>query len=37
MILDRESRMAVVVLSNYRNDRYGNVYDLGRALLEESR
>ena len=37
MILDRESRMAVVVLSNYRNDRYGNVYDLGRALLEDSR
>ena len=37
LIIDRENRIAVVVLSNYRNDRYGNVYDIGRALLAESR
>ena len=37
LIIDRDSRIAVIVLSNYRNDRYGNVYDLGRTLLEESR
>ena len=37
IVIDRESRMAVVVLSNYRNDRYGNVYDMARALLEENR
>ena len=37
LIIDREKRMAVVVLSNYRNDRYGNVYNIGRVLLEESK
>ena len=36
LIIDREKRMAVVVLSNYRNDRYGNVYNIGRVLLEEN-
>ena len=36
IVIDRESRTAVVVLSNYRNDRYGNVYDIARDLLTEN-
>ena len=33
--IDKVNRVAVIVLSNYPNDKYGDVTDLGQALLSE--
>lgn len=36
ILIDKEHRVAVVVLSNYCNDRYGNVADIAQAILDET-
>ena len=31
--IDRNDQVAVILLSNYRNDRFGNVNDIARAVF----
>ena len=35
IVIDKNSRIAVIVLSNYRNDRYGNTSDIAHTILDE--
>ena len=37
ILIDRVNRIAVVLLSNYGNDRFGNVDDLARVVFNETR
>ena len=37
ILIDRDSGTAVIVLSNYSNDKYGSVDDIAWALLNEFR
>ena len=36
MMVDRENKQAVIVLSNYPNDRYGNVNDIAEAVFAKT-